>query len=239
VWSCHSKIWAVSDSRLGNVPRRYNAAPSQELLVIRENHRTGERSLDLIKWGLTPYWCKDPRGGRKPINAKAESVSRLPMFRDAYAQRRCIVPVDGFFEWRAIMGGRESRESLAKWIEANASAEACIQRNASTEQLIAYHLQNYRQPNAYRAMADALESFRGPRPWAKLLNKLSKKHDPRKMQQRYFSVREVDRLLQSYVDCDCREKFVRPVLDEVGIRLVSGEINPADRAWIKSPLLTV
>jgi surface carbohydrate biosynthesis protein len=127
-----------------------------------------------------------------------------------------------------VTGTCESRESLAKWIEANASAEACIQRNASTEQLIAYHLQNYRQPNAYRAMADALESFRGPRPWAKLLNKLSKKHDPRKMQQRYFSVREVDRLLQSYVDCDRREKFVRPVLDEVGIRLVSGEINPAD-----------
>jgi SOS response associated peptidase (SRAP) len=72
----------VSDGRLGNVPPRYNAAPSQELLVIRENHKTGERSLDLIRWGLIPYWCKDPRGGCKPINAKAESVSRLPMFRD-------------------------------------------------------------------------------------------------------------------------------------------------------------
>src|SRR6478752_7144692 len=70
----------VSDSRLGNVPRRYNAAPSQELLVIRHNHKTGERSLDLITWGLIPYWCHGPKGGRKPINAKAESVSRLPMF---------------------------------------------------------------------------------------------------------------------------------------------------------------
>jgi len=83
----------VSDNRIGNVSPRYNAAPSQELLVIRENHRTGERSLDLIKWGLIPYLCKDPRGGRKPINAKAESISKLPMFRLAYAQRRCIVPV--------------------------------------------------------------------------------------------------------------------------------------------------
>ena len=68
----------VSDSRMGNVPPRYNAAPSQELLVIRQNHKTGERSLDLIKWGLIPYWCKDPRGGRKPINAKAESVCAAP-----------------------------------------------------------------------------------------------------------------------------------------------------------------
>src|SRR6266545_1393602 len=67
----------VTNSRMGNVPPRYNAAPSQELLVIRQNHKTGERSLDLIKWGLIPHWCEDPKGGRKPINAKAESVSRL------------------------------------------------------------------------------------------------------------------------------------------------------------------
>jgi putative SOS response-associated peptidase YedK len=61
----------VSDSPMGNIRPRYNAAPSQELLVIRQNHKTGERSLDLIKWGLIPHWCQDPRGGRKPINAKA------------------------------------------------------------------------------------------------------------------------------------------------------------------------
>jgi putative SOS response-associated peptidase YedK len=104
----------VSDNRMGNIPPRYNAAPSQELLVIRQNHKTGERSLDLIKWGLIPHWCQDPRGGRQPINAKAESVAKLPTFGDAYTQRRCIVytqrrcivPVDGFFEWHAIRGAR-------------------------------------------------------------------------------------------------------------------------------------
>ena len=58
--------------------------------------------------GPDPYWCQDPKGGRKPINAKAESIARLPMFRDAYALRRCIVPVDGFFEWRAIRGHARS-----------------------------------------------------------------------------------------------------------------------------------
>jgi putative SOS response-associated peptidase YedK len=97
---------AVSDSRLGNIRPRYNAAPGQELLVIRQNHKTGERSLDLLKWGLIPHWTSDPKGGRRPINAKAESVARLPTFREAYAARRCIVPVDGFFEWRAIKGER-------------------------------------------------------------------------------------------------------------------------------------
>jgi putative SOS response-associated peptidase YedK len=96
----------VSDSRLGNVPPRYNAAPNQELLVIRQNHKTGERSFDLLRWGLIPHWCSDPRDGRRPINAKAESVARLPTFRDAFTLRRCIVPVDGFFEWRAMKGAR-------------------------------------------------------------------------------------------------------------------------------------
>ena len=96
----------VSDSRVVNTRPRYNAAPSQELFVIRQNHKTGERSLDPVRWGLIPHWCSDPKGGRKPINAKAESISRLPMFREAYALRRCIVPIDGFFEWKAIRGAR-------------------------------------------------------------------------------------------------------------------------------------
>jgi len=96
----------VRDSRVSNYPPRWNAAPSQELLVIRRNHRTGEVSLDPLRWGLIPYWCKDPAGGHKPINAKAETVGRLPTFREAYRKRRCIVPVDGFFEWQASKGQR-------------------------------------------------------------------------------------------------------------------------------------
>jgi putative SOS response-associated peptidase YedK len=102
----------VRDSRLTNVPRRYNAAPSQELLVIRQNQQTGARSLDFLKWGLIPYWCKDPKGGRKPINARAETAATLPTFRDAYARRRCVVPVDGFFEWKAIRG-QKARQPFA------------------------------------------------------------------------------------------------------------------------------
>lgn len=97
----------VVDSRYGNVRPRFKGAPSQDMLVIRQNHHTGERSLDLLRWGLIPYWCEDRKGGRKPINAKAETVSRLPTFRDAYARRRCIVPVDGFFEWRAEKGVKQ------------------------------------------------------------------------------------------------------------------------------------
>jgi putative SOS response-associated peptidase YedK len=65
---------------------------------------TGEVSLDPLRWGLIPHRCRDPDGGRKPINAKAETVAKLPTFRDADARRRCILPVDGFFEWKAIKG---------------------------------------------------------------------------------------------------------------------------------------
>src|ERR671938_575392 len=91
--------------RYGNAPPRYNAAPSQELWAIRQNHDTGQRSLDLLKWGLIPYWCKE-KPKPPPINAKAETVNKLPMFRDAYARRRCIMPVDLFFEWKAIKGAK-------------------------------------------------------------------------------------------------------------------------------------
>src|SRR3984893_18300912 len=97
----------VPDSRLSNIPRRYNGAPTEELLVIRQNHATGERSLDLLKWGLVPSWSADPKGGPRPINAMAETVRSKPMFREAYHKRRCIVPVEGFFGWQATKGGKQ------------------------------------------------------------------------------------------------------------------------------------
>src|SRR4051795_1217651 len=93
----------VRDSRVHNYPPRWNAAPSQDLLVIRRNHRTGEVSLDPLRWGLIPDWCNDPQGGRKPINAKCETVHTLPTFRDAYRSRRCII------RWTDFSNGWQSR----------------------------------------------------------------------------------------------------------------------------------
>ncbi len=103
----------VRADRLHNYPPRWNGAPSQDLLVIRRNHRTGEISLDPLRWGLIPYWCADPKGGRKPINAKCETVGDLPTFREAYRKRRCLVPVDGFFEWKAIKGRAKQPYAIA------------------------------------------------------------------------------------------------------------------------------
>jgi len=87
-------------------PPRYNGAPGQDHWVIRQHPKTGERSLDRLWWGLIPYWVKEANGGRKPINAKRESVASLPSFREAYKRRRCLLPIDNFFEWRAIKGAK-------------------------------------------------------------------------------------------------------------------------------------
>ncbi|MGF1620669.1 MAG: SOS response-associated peptidase [Rhodomicrobiaceae bacterium] len=81
-------------------PPRYNGAPSQDFLVIRRHPETGRYHADRLIWGLIPHWVKETDGGRKPINAKSETIGRLPSFRAAYAKRRCIVPIDNFFEWR-------------------------------------------------------------------------------------------------------------------------------------------
>ena len=83
---------------------RWNGAPSQQFWVIRRHPDTGEYRRDRLTWGLIPYWVKEPDGGRKPINARAENVASLPSFRNAYAKGRCLVPVDNFFEWKAIKG---------------------------------------------------------------------------------------------------------------------------------------
>jgi putative SOS response-associated peptidase YedK len=91
---------------LYEAPPRYNGAPGQEHWVIRQHSKTGERRLDRLWWGLIPNWVKEAGGGRKPINAKAETVASLPTFREAYRRRRCLVPVDNFFEWRASKGAR-------------------------------------------------------------------------------------------------------------------------------------
>jgi putative SOS response-associated peptidase YedK len=78
---------------------RFNGAPGQQHWVIRRHPKTGERHLDLLWWGLIPHWIKEAAPRSKPINATAERVATAPMFRAAYAKRRCLVPVDSFFEW--------------------------------------------------------------------------------------------------------------------------------------------
>jgi surface carbohydrate biosynthesis protein len=121
-----------------------------------------------------------------------------------------------------ITGTCNSADALAAWIETNVLRIGPNCRNESADRLIAYHLQNFWEPNAYRKMATALEGFRQPRPWARLMNKLSRKRDFKKMQQRYLNLGEVNTLLQAFIDCEVGNRFVRAVTDEIGIRLERG-----------------
>jgi hypothetical protein len=88
------------------LPISYNIAPSQEVLAIRLNPETKQRSLDRLRWGLVPYWAKDEKIGFKTINARAETIDTAHSFRSAFKKRRCLIPADGFYEWKKVIGGK-------------------------------------------------------------------------------------------------------------------------------------
>lgn len=92
---------------LPNVAPSWNVAPSQPAMVIRRHPQSGERHLDLLRWGLVPHFTKDLKAARKPINARAETVAASGMFRGAFARRRCLVPASAFYEWRAAADGKQ------------------------------------------------------------------------------------------------------------------------------------
>ncbi len=79
---------------------RYNIPPGTDIPVIRLSPE-GKRVLHLLHWGLVPHWAKDPSIGTKLNNTRGESVAEKPSFREAFKKRRCLVPADGFFEWKA------------------------------------------------------------------------------------------------------------------------------------------
>ncbi|MCB1923237.1 MAG: SOS response-associated peptidase [Gammaproteobacteria bacterium] len=80
---------------------RYNIAPSQPVPVVREN-AAGRREMVLLRWGLVPGWSKGPDPRYSMINARAETVANKPAYRNAFRYRRCLIPADGFYEWRAL-----------------------------------------------------------------------------------------------------------------------------------------
>jgi putative SOS response-associated peptidase YedK len=92
-----------------SLPFRYNVAPSQPVPAVRAGPEGG-RSLALLRWGLVPSWAADPSIGNRLVNARSETVAEKPAFRAAFRQRRCLLPADGFFEWR-----KEGRQKQPYW----------------------------------------------------------------------------------------------------------------------------
>ncbi|HKF72523.1 MAG TPA: SOS response-associated peptidase [Stellaceae bacterium] len=83
-----------------NLEPRYNIPPTEDVPVVRS--RDGKRTLDMLRWGLVPWWAKDIKVSFSNINAKAETVAEKPAFRDAFKEHRCIIPADGFYEWKKL-----------------------------------------------------------------------------------------------------------------------------------------
>jgi putative SOS response-associated peptidase YedK len=84
---------------------RWNIAPTDEAIVVVE--RDDRRALTSYRWGLIPHWAPDAKIASRTFNARAESVATMPAFRESFQRRRCLVPVDGFYEWRRIGKARQ------------------------------------------------------------------------------------------------------------------------------------
>ena len=99
-----------------NFPLRYNVAPTDQIPIVRIDPRDGEREVVMARWGLIPFWMKE-----KPkvphINARAETVHKLPLFREAFAKRRCLIPATGFYEWQKREDGKQPYRFRRKDLE--------------------------------------------------------------------------------------------------------------------------
>jgi putative SOS response-associated peptidase YedK len=99
-----------------NFPPRYNVAPTDKIPVVRVDPRDQTPELVMMRWGLIPFWMKE-RPKVPHINARAETVHKLPLFREAFAKRRCLIPATGFFEWQQRADGKQPWRFVAKDME--------------------------------------------------------------------------------------------------------------------------
>jgi putative SOS response-associated peptidase YedK len=106
----------VDDVAVDARPPDYNVAPRSEVVVVREraDGDTTRRVLSPLRWGLVPAWAKDVSIGDRMINARAETVATKPGYRRSFARRRCIIPADGFYEWRRVGAAPGSSRRVAE-----------------------------------------------------------------------------------------------------------------------------
>jgi putative SOS response-associated peptidase YedK len=126
---------------------RYNIAPTAQVLIIKQN------GAAMVRWGLVPRWAKDPSIGARMNNARAETVAQKPSFREAYRKRRCLIPANGFYEWKLENGLKQpyyiypaGAELFAfaglweQWTDPHRSLETCaIITTEANEKMAAVH----------------------------------------------------------------------------------------------------
>jgi putative SOS response-associated peptidase YedK len=103
--------WASLFDGADAVAARYNIAPTQSIPILTNREQDGRLigRLELAHWGLIPSWAKDMSIGNKLINARAETLAEKPSFRTALRKRRCLIPADGFFEWKLLPDGKKKQ----------------------------------------------------------------------------------------------------------------------------------
>lgn len=102
--SFYADAFGVETIRTELLPVSYNVAPTDTVYAVAEHD--GARVLGSFRWGLIPFWAKDRKIGSRNINARAETVAEKPAFRDSFANRRCLIPADGFYEWQRLPKGK-------------------------------------------------------------------------------------------------------------------------------------
>jgi putative SOS response-associated peptidase YedK len=97
-----SALFGAGDETGEGLAADYNVAPTDPVPIVRMSRRVEGRVLSVARWGLVPAWAKDPGGAARMINARAETVATTRAYAPSFAQRRCLVPADGWYEWRRL-----------------------------------------------------------------------------------------------------------------------------------------
>lgn len=100
----YAEHFGVEVIRTETLAENYNVAPTQQIYAVAEHD--DQRVLTAFRWGLVPFWAKDLKIGNKAINARVESAADKPMFRTSFADKRCLIPIDGFYEWERRTKGK-------------------------------------------------------------------------------------------------------------------------------------
>jgi putative SOS response-associated peptidase YedK len=100
----YAEHFGVDFVRTETIKPSWNVAPTMDVYAVAEHD--GERVLTSFRWGLVPFWAKDLKIGARAINARIETAPDKPMFRDSFATKRCLIPLDGFYEWERKNKGK-------------------------------------------------------------------------------------------------------------------------------------
>jgi len=103
--SAIERAWKIDRTRSNPFPRRFNVAPATDVAILRGED--GARVLDAARWGLIPHWWKKDAPPTHTINARLEEAAGKPMWRDPLRRSRCLLPAEGWYEWRALAGGKQ------------------------------------------------------------------------------------------------------------------------------------